>query len=113
MPTIIGDALPNIPWEDKPAGYPHVCWRYSGNPIIPRDAFPTANSIFNSAAVPYRDRFAGVFRCDSTDRFMQLHVGHSEDGIRWTINPERIRFQADDPEMARWEYGYDPRVVWI
>ncbi len=113
--TIVGEALPNIPWEDKPAGYPGVVWRYSRNPIIPRDAFPTANSIFNSAAVPFQGKFAGVFRCDDTRRAMQLHVGFSDDGITWQINPERIRFvdETGDPAAVHWEYGYDPRVCWI
>jgi len=32
--TIIGDALPNIPWEDKPAGYEGVLLRYIKNPLI-------------------------------------------------------------------------------
>ncbi len=113
--TIVGEPLPNIPWEEKPKGYEGVMWRYSGNPVIPRDLFPTANSIFNSAVVPFRGRFAGVFRCDDTRRAMQLHVGHSEDGFSWTINPRRIEFvsDSDDPEVLRWEYGYDPRVCWI
>ena len=44
---------------------------------------------------------------------MQLHVGFSEDGINWDINPERIQFIHEDPELNGWEYGYDPRVVWI
>jgi beta-1,4-mannooligosaccharide/beta-1,4-mannosyl-N-acetylglucosamine phosphorylase len=113
--TIVGEALPNIPWEDKPTGYPGVMWRYSRNPIIPRDLFPTANSIFNSAAVPFQGQFAGVFRCDDTRRVMQLHVGFSEDGISWKIDPERIQFTdaTGDPEATQWEYGYDPRVCWI
>jgi len=112
---IIGDACPHMPWQDKPAGYPHVVWRYSNNPVIRRDLFPTANSIFNSAVVPYKGKFAGVFRCDNTARDMQIHAGFSDDGLNWEINPERIRFTntTDDPEVVRWEYGYDPRVVWI
>jgi beta-1,4-mannooligosaccharide/beta-1,4-mannosyl-N-acetylglucosamine phosphorylase len=112
---IVGDALPNMPWEDKPVGHPHVLWRYSRNPIIPRDLFPGANSIFNSAAVPFRGKFAGVFRCDSTSRQMQLHAGFSDDGIHWKLNPDRIVWQntTDDDEVTRFDYAYDPRVVWI
>ena len=111
--TLVGEALPNMPWEDKPAGCPDVVWRYSRNPVIPRDLFPMANSIFNSAVVPFRGEFRGVFRCDDRRRAMQLHAGKSKDGIRWQINPERIQFVAEEPEVNRWEYGYDPRVVWI
>ena len=43
-------------------------WRSSRNPIIPRDLIPRANSIFNSAVVPFGDGFAGVFRVDDTRR---------------------------------------------
>ena len=59
--TIIGDALPNIPWQDRPAGCSDMVWRYDANPVIPRDLFPGANSIFNSAVVPFNGDFAGVF----------------------------------------------------
>jgi len=111
--VIIADSLPNMPWEDKPAGCADVVWRYSGNPVIRRDAIPTSNSIFNSAVVPFEGAFAGVFRCDDKRRYMQLHAGRSRDGIRWEIEPERIRFDSEDPDLARWEYGYDPRVCWI
>jgi beta-1,4-mannooligosaccharide/beta-1,4-mannosyl-N-acetylglucosamine phosphorylase len=111
--TILGAALPNIPWEPRPEGAHGVVWRYSGNPVIPRDLIPTSNSIFNSAVVPYQGKFAGVFRCDDTARNMQLHAGRSEDGIRWDLDPERIHFLCDDPEVGNWVYGYDPRVCWI
>lgn len=110
---VTGNPLPNLPWEDKPYGSREVVWRYSRNPIIPRNPFPGANSTFNSAAVPFNGKFAGVFRCDSTAREMQVHAGFSDDGIHWEIHPERIRFINPDPEVTRWEYGYDPRVVWI
>ncbi|MCY3022952.1 MAG: glycoside hydrolase family 130 protein [Planctomycetota bacterium] len=113
--TIIGSALPTIPWEDKPNGCKDVVWRYSGNPVIPRDLNPMSNSIFNSAVVPYKGAFAGVFRCDDKRRFMQLHVGFSKDGYSWQIDPERIHFVSNDkdPAVLHWEYGYDPRVGWI
>jgi len=108
--------LPNVPWEDKPAGSPDVVWRYSHNPIIPHDAIPSSNSIFNSAVVPFGDGFAGVFRCDSKTRQMQLHAGRSVDGLHWEIDHERINFQAHDQrsqEINAFEYAYDPRVTWL
>lgn len=108
-----GNALPNIPWEERPAGCRDVVWRSSRNPIIPRDAIPTSNSIFNSAVVPFKEGFAGVFRCDTRSRQMQIHAGHSKDGINWQINPDRIHFICPDPEIARFEYAYDPRVCFI
>jgi beta-1,4-mannooligosaccharide/beta-1,4-mannosyl-N-acetylglucosamine phosphorylase len=111
--TIIGNSLPNIPWEDCPAGSDAVVWRYSRNPIIPRDATPRSNSIFNSAAVPYQGKFAGVFRVDDTRRHMNLCVGHSSDGITWNIAPDPIEWQFNDAELSQFVHRYDPRVVWL
>lgn len=54
---IAGPELPQIPWEERPAGSSDVLWRYSKNPVIPRDLIPCANSIFNSAVVPYKGEF--------------------------------------------------------
>ncbi len=110
---VIGEPLPNIPWEERPADARGVVWRSRRNPIIPRDAIACSNSIFNSAVVPYQEGFAGVFRVDDTGRQMQLHAGRSQDGVTWQIDEERIRFVADDEEIGRFVYGYDPRVVWI
>ncbi|HEY3411450.1 MAG TPA: glycoside hydrolase family 130 protein [Armatimonadota bacterium] len=111
--TIIGEALPNIPWEDRPVGSNEVCWRYSRNPVIPRNLLADSNSIFNSAVVPYNGEFAGVFRCDNTAREMRIHAGRSHDGINWDIEPDPIPFQSSDPEIGVVEYAYDPRVCWI
>lgn len=105
--------LPNIPWEDRPAGNSDVVWRYSGNPIIPRDLIPSSNSIFNSAVVPYQGKFAGVFRCDNKKREMNLNRGFSVNGIDWELEDDPIQWQSDDHEINRFQYRYDPRVVWI
>ena len=56
------DALPNIPWQEKPAGCDAPLWRYSDNPIIRRNPLPGVARIFNSAVVPYQGAFIGVFR---------------------------------------------------
>jgi beta-1,4-mannooligosaccharide/beta-1,4-mannosyl-N-acetylglucosamine phosphorylase len=111
--TLIGDALPALPWQARPKGNSDVVWRYSANPIIPRDATPTSNSIFNSAVVPYKGAFAGVFRCDDRARNMNIHAGFSKDAITWKINPETIEMTGDDPEVTQLQYRYDPRVCWI
>ncbi|MCD8194210.1 MAG: glycoside hydrolase family 130 protein [Tannerellaceae bacterium] len=110
---ITGNALPGMPWEDRPAGCKDVMWRYSANPVIPRDILPTSNSVFNSAVVPFKDGYAGVFRCDDTNRRMRLHVGFSKDGINWNIAENKIEFQCDDKEIGEFVYAYDPRVCFI
>ena len=106
-----GGALPNIPWQERPSGTSDVVWRFDGNPVIPRHASPTADSIYNSAVVPFRGGFAGVFRCDDRARNMTLRVGRSADGFRFQISDERLKFRCDIPEIAQFLEGYDPRVV--
>ena len=105
---IQGSALPNIPWQERPAGSSELVWRYSGNPVIGRDATPTSNSVFNSAVVPFRDGFAGVFRIDDRRRFMQLHTGFSPDGIRWELTPEPISFTPECPSAGSFTQGIRP-----
>ncbi len=102
-----------LPWEDRPQGSSDVVWRYSANPVIPRNATSRSNSIFNSAVVRYNDAFAGVFRCDDRRRYMNINRGFSDDGIHWRIDADTIRFQCDDAEIGAEVYRYDPRVCWI
>jgi beta-1,4-mannooligosaccharide/beta-1,4-mannosyl-N-acetylglucosamine phosphorylase len=110
---LIGPELPNIPWEERPERCEDVLWRSQRNPIITREAAAEANSIFNSAVVPFGGGFAGVFRCDNTSRDMQLRAGMSQDGVRWEIEPQRILFKCEDKEIGHFVYGYDPRVCWL
>ena len=111
--TIQGAPLPNMPWENRPESCNDVLWRFSANPVIPRNLLPDSNSIFNSAVVPFKDGYAGVFRVDDKNRRMTLHVGFSTDGLKWDMNPDTIKFEGAAPEVAEWGYGYDPRVAEI
>ena len=105
--------MSNIPWQERPAHSADVVWRYSENPVVKRDAIPSSNSIFNSAVVPFKDGFAGVFRCDNKAVQMNIFAGFSKNGIDWDINHEPIQFQAGNTDMIESEYKYDPRVVFI
>ena len=108
--TIVGPNLPNIPWQERPSSCSDVVWRYSENPVIPRDIIPCSNSVFNSAVVPFKDGFAGVFRVDDRSRNMRIHTGFSSDGIQFEIHPEPIQWNFDDPEIGHFIEAYDPRV---
>jgi beta-1,4-mannooligosaccharide/beta-1,4-mannosyl-N-acetylglucosamine phosphorylase len=98
-----------IPWQERPAGSRDVMWRHSANPIIGRQHILGAQGIYNSAIAPYGDGFVGVFRVEKQSRFPRLHVGWSDDGLDWHIEPEAIQFAPDDAEAAG-DYAYDPRV---
>ena len=106
-----------IPWEERPGDESGVLWRSSRNPIVTRDHVPRANSIFNSAVVPFRSGFAGVFRVDDTRRTMNLHAGLSSDGVDWEIDDRPIAFAPADERVGEvqevFEHAYDPRVTWL
>lgn len=110
---ILGENIPNIPWEEKPEGCRDLVWRSKLNPILTRDAIKNSNSLFNSAVVPFEDGFAGVFRSDDTTRRQALHAGFSKDGINWEINDDIIEFIGEDGKVNPFEFGYDPRVCKI
>ena len=103
-----------FPWEEREEGSNAPVWRFSKNPIIPRDAIPSSNSIFNSAVVPFNGGYAGVFRCDDKCRRMNVHAGFSPDGMNWKIDHKPIQFLKDEHTgLHESEYKYDPRVVWV
>jgi beta-1,4-mannooligosaccharide/beta-1,4-mannosyl-N-acetylglucosamine phosphorylase len=106
-------SLPNLPWQERPAGCNNVIWRYDKNPVIPRSPFPKANSVFNSAVIPYQREFVGIFRVDDTRRTMNLHYGCSHNGLDWRITPQPVEFECADPEIGRYKYRYDPRLCWL
>jgi beta-1,4-mannooligosaccharide/beta-1,4-mannosyl-N-acetylglucosamine phosphorylase len=115
--TSAGSGPAAVPWEDRPAGSSAVLWRSSRNPIIRRDHLARSNSIFNPAVVRFGSGFAGVFRVDDTARTMNLHAGHSDDGVRWDIDEEPISFVPAEPRVAElqevFDHAYDPRVTWL
>ncbi|MCR4576710.1 MAG: glycoside hydrolase family 130 protein [Clostridiales bacterium] len=114
MAKIIGASLPNIPWQDKPQGCSDVLWRYSNNPIVQRNAIPCSNSIFNSAVVPFKGEFAGVFRVDDKRREMRIHSALSKDGFNWNIDHEPwVLLNERAKEVGPFIYGYDPRCCQI
>jgi beta-1,4-mannooligosaccharide/beta-1,4-mannosyl-N-acetylglucosamine phosphorylase len=110
---IIGEGLKNIPWQDKPEGYDGVIWRYDRNPLTGWNPTRSIARVFNSAVVPFRGGFAGVFRADHKDGKARLHVGWSSDGISWDIEDDVITWKDMEGRIYQPNYAYDPRVVRI
>jgi beta-1,4-mannooligosaccharide/beta-1,4-mannosyl-N-acetylglucosamine phosphorylase len=107
---IVGDALPNIPWQPKPAGAHGVVWRHSDNPVIDLHPFPKARSVYNSCVVPWKNGFVGAFRVDWLCMTPYLHLGFSDDGLTWKINEEPIHFLQSDKALGELTFAYDPRL---
>jgi beta-1,4-mannooligosaccharide/beta-1,4-mannosyl-N-acetylglucosamine phosphorylase len=107
--------LPGIPWQPRPAGNSDLMWRYDANPVIGRRPLPRVTGIYNSAVVPWRGGFAGVFRTEGMDRIPHLHVGRSADGFTFVFeqNPIAFRHENGAAGIGQMEYAYDPRVTEI
>lgn len=108
---IIGRALPNIPWQERPAGSSAPVWRYKENPVIPRNPLPGVARIFNSAVIPYEGKFIGVFRGEQVNGIPYIYVGHSDDAVHWRFEPEKVHFVDENGEPFMPSYAYDPRLI--
>lgn len=110
MAKMLNSSVPGIPWEEKPDGYEYPVWRFSGNPIITRNNLTFANSIFNSAVVPFKDGFAGVFRVDLRTRDQVLVTGFSKDAVNWELKDKYI-FEGYDPRLCLIDDSY--YLTWV
>lgn len=110
---VFGEKIHNLPWENKPQGCREVVWRYSKNPIIKRNPILKGSRIFNSAIVPYKNEFVGIFRVDHKNGVPFLHSGRSTDGIQWHIEEEDIKWVDIDGKPFPVNYAYDPRLTKI
>jgi beta-1,4-mannooligosaccharide/beta-1,4-mannosyl-N-acetylglucosamine phosphorylase len=111
--TIVGESLSRMPWEDRPKTCSSIVWRHSGNPIIDWNPTPSCARVYNSAVVPWKDGFAGVFRADHRNGRAHLHAGFSKDGLHWEIRDEMIAWKDEYGRDHQPGYAYDPRVVRI
>jgi beta-1,4-mannooligosaccharide/beta-1,4-mannosyl-N-acetylglucosamine phosphorylase len=85
--------------------------RYEGNPILGPGDVPGCGSIYNSAVVRFGDGFVGVFRVDDDALLQQLHVGWSDDGLHWRMEPEPFRLDWRGVDIQMRAGGFDPRVI--
>ena len=104
-------ALPNIPWQEKPAGAALPLWRYTENPIIGRNPIPGVARVFNSAVVPYEGTYIGVFRGEQRNGVPFIYLGRSRDAVHWDFEKDKIQFTDEAGEPFMPPYAYDPRLV--
>jgi beta-1,4-mannooligosaccharide/beta-1,4-mannosyl-N-acetylglucosamine phosphorylase len=47
------EALPNIPWQERPSDCSDVLWRYASNPVVPARAIAASTYVHNSAVIAF------------------------------------------------------------
>jgi len=110
---LLCEELHNIPWQDRPEGCAAPVWRYTDNPVIPRNPIPGVARVFNSAVAPYGNGFIGVFRGEQVNGVPHIYLGRSSDGIRWEFETEKIAFVDETGKPFMPPYAYDPRLVQV
>ncbi len=110
---ILQEALPDMPWEEKPQGDTSTIWRYSKNPIVAWNPISTAARIYNSAIVPYKREYVGIFRADHKNGRAHLHFGMSKDALNWKFEEEKIKWIDENGNSKEPGYAYDPRITKI
>ena len=92
---IIGEAVPNMPWQERPLdeknGMP--LWRYSDNPVIGRNPAKGVARIFNSAVMPYKGEFIGVFRGEQTNKCILSILEEARMLFAGNLIKKRFRFR--------------------
>ena len=109
---IIGPKI-NIPWEDRSKDSISPIWRYSQNPIIKRNPIKDVARVFNSAVLPYKDGYIGVFRGDTFTTIPFLFLGRSKDGIHFEFDEKPIEIFDEKGNLMKFDYCYDPRLIEI
>ncbi len=109
---IIAPALADMPWQERPEEPSNSpLWRWNDNPIIGRNPLKGVARIFNSAVMPYEGKYIGVFRGEQCDGVSFIYLGHSEDGVHWEFEPDKIQFVDEEGQPFQPVYAYDPRLV--
>lgn len=105
----------NMPWQERPEGSFRPVWRYQNNPITPREFNEKIDRVFNSALIPFRGEFIGIFRADNYQNRSELYVGHSKDGYSIELEDQPIQFHDEQGNLIP-DVGhsrFDPRFLEI
>src|SRR6266699_5640106 len=92
----------------------HIVRRYSGNPILTRDAIPyPVEKVHNAAVVKHDGEYIMLFRSHLRTGRSIIGLARSPDGFHFTADPEPFLTPArDGPFAAYEEFGVeDPRVT--
>lgn len=110
---IIGNELKNIPFQERAADDKSPVWRYNKNPIIKRNPIDGVARIFNSAVVPYKGSFIGIFRAEEFTGIPYLRLGRSKDGINFEFDEKPIEFIDEEGSPCETVSMIDPRLIAI
>ena len=87
--------------------------RYGGNPILtPADIPYPVETVHNAGATRYQDKYLMLFRAHKANGRCILGLAESDDGYKFTANPQPFMVPAENGLFAEYEeFGVeDPRI---
>ncbi len=95
-----------MPWQERPEGCKSVLWRYSANPVIPRDLLPDSNSIdHNFWKVIHR---VSVPMKQTTE--VNASTGLLKDIKTGISIPETVKLKAESSKYGKWYMALTPHI---
>ena len=86
--------------------------RHDGNPIIsPKDMPVPCSAVFNTGATRFEGKVLLLMRVENFERVSNFHVGLSDDGVNFDINPEPINYPLRDIEKRYGSHRFDMRIT--
>jgi beta-1,4-mannooligosaccharide/beta-1,4-mannosyl-N-acetylglucosamine phosphorylase len=88
--------------------------RHPANPIITGEAYPGANSIFNSGVILKDGRHEAILRIELRTGDSCLVPAHSNDGLHFELESAPMTFPHREPFTSHYTaHNYDPRLTEI
>jgi len=87
--------------------------RCPANPLVTRNDFPAATSVFNPGAIKIDERYLLMLRVQLRSRETVLYMAESSDGIQFSVNTEPVKLHGIESVKERLFHVYDPRITKI
>jgi len=86
--------------------------RHPANPILTYKDLPfNCNAIYNPGAVRFGSKYVLMPRVEDGRRDNKLHVAWSDDGVRFSVEPEPITVLGSIDDDLPEKHMYDPRIT--
>lgn len=83
LQTRAGDTQQEMPWQERPRNCDQVVWRFSRNPVVRRDPFPTANRVLPCAALTDDDTGSTAIDYGCADTVTRLCFSRVDDVLEF------------------------------
>ena len=95
---------------------PDILHRYEGNPVLTLMDIPyRCNTVFNGTPIKVNGQYLLLLRIEGQQGYSFFALARSDDGYKFTVDPEPCMLPATEEPWAVWEENgiEDPRLTKI